>query len=75
MAVSLQPNNIENAKIEIYKIEESKFKPVHVIRNILSKILFVDFSINDCFLLFREEINKSSIFDVVNLKNVNENDL
>lgn len=70
MAVAFAAGNDGNACIEVYKIDHSINKAVRhaIIENISSNVEFMDFSEDDFYLMYKDNVTQKCFFDLTNLK-------
>jgi hypothetical protein len=70
MAVALAPDDESNARIEIYKIDHNSntFVSISTIENISSKIEFMDFSEDNYYLMYKDNVTQKCFYDLTNLK-------
>jgi hypothetical protein len=76
LAVAMAPNYEVCTEISIYKIdfEEKKLDLYHCISNISSSIEFMDFSSDNVYLMYMDNIKKKCFFDLKNkVKDESEN--
>ena len=75
LAVALDPNQQENAKIEIYDLthDETIFKLSHNLENLSTSLEFIDFSTDNFYLIYKDNFEEIAIIDISNEKKVNTN--
>jgi hypothetical protein len=76
IAIAMAPNYEVCAEIKIYTVDfsEKKFELYYSISNISSSIEFMDFSSDNVFLMYMDNITKKCYFDLKNkVKNESEN--
>jgi hypothetical protein len=78
LAVALDPNQEQNAKIEIYRAtqdESTMFAPLHAIDNLSTAIEFIDFSTDNYFLVYKDNFEEVANVDLSNLSKRNLADM
>jgi len=66
LAVAMAPNDTTNTKISIFSInyDECRFEEYHTVEGISSSILFMDFSSDNVYLLYMDNIGKKHNIDL-----------
>lgn len=70
LAVALDPNNEQNAKIELYNAVNSDkiFEEFQPVPNLPTSLEFIDFSTDNFFLLYKDNTEEVAYIDVSNIQ-------
>mmetsp|Transcript_19117 Transcript_19117/g.2603 ORF Transcript_19117/g.2603 Transcript_19117/m.2603 type:complete len:128 (+) Transcript_19117:219-602(+) len=73
LAVALNPNKDSSAKIEIYDAnrEDGNFKILCQVGNLPTSIEYLDFTMDNYYLIYKDNFEEVSIIDLKNLKKIN----